>query len=571
MNTNTTMNDTGPERGVQKTREARGSVRGWMLNYPRAIPLAIFAAIAAITALSVYSIERSERARDAAQMREQAQSIASELERRGNSFSSYLRAGAALFSSVDEVSPSVFRQFVSELRLNLEYKGAEGIGWITVLPRTGEAEFLERVRAGQPEFPDIRPVSGPALPRLAPITYFSPDTRRNRRALGFNMYSDPVRAKAMDEAKRTVQPTASGRIIVAQEGSDEALGFMILMPVYSGEPSLRDANESLAGFVYSPFDAARFLETAIERTGSTGLGVRLYDEALKPEQQLAAVTLDGRTTQQVEQNVSFANRQMILLVETDEKQTLAPLSMVTLLFGLALSGLLMLLARLITQQAHEDRARLTFYEEQQSIRNSLSRELNHRVKNTLANVLSIMSLTRRRAKGLDDFADSLEGRVRSLSATHDLLTGSDWGTTAMSSVIEAELRHFRGDSENAFAVSGPDVELAPNDALSLGLAIHELATNAAKFGALSASEGSVAITWELVGENLAELEWCEAGGPPVAQPGKRGFGLELIEKIVAHELKHPVQLDFHDHGVHCRLRVPVRRRSEFQIREPVSL
>ena len=118
----------------------RGRARRWLLNYPRAIPLAIFAAIAAITALSVYSIESNVRQREAAQMREYAQTIASALERRGNSFSSYLRAGAALFSSVDEVSPQTFRQFVSELRLDVEYKGAEGIGWASVVPRAGEAE-----------------------------------------------------------------------------------------------------------------------------------------------------------------------------------------------------------------------------------------------------------------------------------------------------------------------------------------------------------------------------------------------------------------------------------------------
>ncbi|MDZ7882738.1 MAG: HWE histidine kinase domain-containing protein [Mycobacterium sp.] len=113
--------------------------------------------------------------------------------------------------------------------------------------------------------------------------------------------------------------------------------------------------------------------------------------------------------------------------------------MVTLVFGLALASLLMLLARLLTQQAFEDQARLAFFEEQHSIRNSLTRELNHRVKNTLANVLSILSLTRRRASGLDDFADSLEGRIRALSATHDLLTVTDWGTTPIRAVIEAEV------------------------------------------------------------------------------------------------------------------------------------
>ena len=139
---------------------------------------------------------------------------------------------------------------------------------------------------------------------------------------------------------------------------------------------------------------------------------------------------------------------------------------------------------MLTQQATENEAALRWFEEQASIRNSLTRELNHRVKNTLANVLSIIALTRRRADNLDEFAEGLDGRIRALSATHDLLTQSDWGTTPIRAVVDAELAPYPQADEQRIEVVGPDVQLAPNDALSLGLAIHELATNAAKYGAL---------------------------------------------------------------------------------------
>jgi two-component sensor histidine kinase len=115
-------------------------------------------------------------------------------------------------------------------------------------------------------------------------------------------------------------------------------------------------------------------------------------------------------------------------------------------------------------------------------------------------------------------------------------------------------------------VSGPDISLAPNDALSLGLAIHELATNAAKYGALSTVDGHIHVTWRLVSPEAAEVRWREAGGPPVAPPAKRGFGRDLIEKIVAGELKSEVDLQFHPDGVECRLQVPVRKLSEFTLR-----
>ncbi|QIQ87936.1 CHASE domain-containing protein [Erythrobacter sp.] len=517
--------------------------RRWLVSYPRAIPVAIFIAIAAITALSVFAIESNARAREKAQMREYAQAIASALDRRGTSFSSYLRAGAALFSSLEEVSPRTFRQFVSELRIDLDYRGAEGIGWI-------EIEQAQETGA-----------------RRAVVRYVWPDTERNRRAVGFDMYSEGVRAAALEEARRTVRPTASGRIVLAQEGGGSEPGFLIAMPVFAGDPTMRDSERSLAGFVYSPFDADEFLSSAIAQAAPADLGVRLYDGDARTDNLLVAHSLRGENVQRTEQEVTIANRELLLVVEAAQAQALAPLSMVTLLFGLAVASLLMLLARLLTQQAYEDQARLAFFEEQHSIRNSLSRELNHRVKNTLANVLSILSLTRRRSNSLDEFADSLEGRIRALSATHDLLTGTDWSTTPLEAVVDAELQHFRAGSDDAVTVEGPPAQLAPNDALSFGLAIHELGTNAAKYGALSVPGGRVSITWRLVDERLAEVEWRETGGPPVAPERKRGFGTELIEKIVAHELRHKVTLDFEPDGVRCVMRVPVRRRGDFRIRE----
>jgi two-component sensor histidine kinase len=230
------------------------------------------------------------------------------------------------------------------------------------------------------------------------------------------------------------------------------------------------------------------------------------------------------------------------------------------------ASLLMLLVRMLTQQALEDEASLRWFEEQASIRNSLTRELNHRVKNTLANVLSIMALTRRRSKSLEEFADGLDGRIRALSATHDLLTKSDWGTTPVRAVIEAELVPYAHDGDHEIDLQGPDIELAPNDALSLGLAMHELATNAAKYGALSRPGGKVAAHWKLVSPGLVRIEWQESGGPPVTQERGRGFGTDLIERIVAHELKNPVELEFASEGVRCVLTVPVRRPSEFSMR-----
>lgn len=526
------------------------------------MPVVIFLLIAAITALSVYAIERGENRREEARMNETAQSVASALERRGNTASAYLRAGAALFGTLDGVDAGLFRRFVSELRLDADYRGADGIGWAKSIRPEEIPEFEESIRDDVPGDIEVHPLPGPSREMVVPVTYLQPDTERNRRALGYDMYSEETRREAMDEALRSVRPTASGAVVLLQEGGGTAPGFLIYMPVFEGGISSR----RLRGFIYSPFNGQEFLESALEVDTSAATGIRLYDGDVRSQHLLAELPPARSTGNTLEVPITVANRSMLLVLESSRGNALSPLSMITLLFGLLVASLLMVVARLLTQQALEDHESLDWLEEQNSIRNSLTRELNHRVKNTLANVLSIVSLTRRRSSGLDDFVEALEGRIRALSATHDLLTQSEWGATPIRAVIEAELAPYVRDSDAALGLAGPNVELAPNDALSLGLAIHELATNAAKYGSLSVPTGKVRVTWSLIDDKLAKIRWVESGGPRVLEDRRRGFGSELIEKIVAHELRHPVDLKFAPEGVSCTLMVPVRQPSEFELR-----
>lgn len=525
--------------------------------------MGIFLLVAAITAFSVFSIERSEQVREAANLNERAQAVASALERRANASAAYLRAGAAMFAAVDRVDEPLFDRFVSELQLDFDYRGAEGIGWAQSL----RPYQLDQFRAGAEPLANerilIRPMPTAAARWVVPVTFLRPATDRNHRMLGYDMYSEPVRRAAMDEAQRTVQPTASGKLVLAHEGSARAPGFLVYMPVFTGGGQSR----TLSGFVYSPFNADDFLVSALELAGAGRRSVRLYDGEATPDRLLAQVEGASASGNVVREQIVIANRPMVVEVESVASYSLSSLSMLTLLFGLLVATLLLVVARLVTQQTREDQLKLEWLEEQDSIRNSLTRELNHRVKNTLANILSIVALTRRRSETLDEFADGLDGRIRAISATHDLLTQSEWGTTPVRSVVAAELAPHVSDLGKEVTVSGPAVELAPNDALTLGLAIHELATNASKYGALSEPDGRVSIDWTLEGRNIVRMEWVETGGPRLSgKPEWRGFGLDLIEKIVAHELNEKVELEFPPEGVRCTLRIPVRRPSEFVMR-----
>ncbi|HCB77868.1 MAG TPA: histidine kinase, partial [Erythrobacter sp.] len=445
---------------VTEELQRKGRRRRWLIDYPRGIPVLIFVLVTAITVLSVFSIERGEVERDAADVSRKAQAMTSAIERRAYTSSAYLRAGAALFSTQADVTPAVFRRFVSELRLDSNYRGAEGIGWAPVVAASQLRSFEGRLNAERISDKTVRPTLQ-EQPReiLTPILYMQPDTARNRRALGYDMYSQPVRRTAMDLAAANDRPTASGPVVLVQEGGGDAAGFLIYMPVFEGLSMARN----LKGFIFSPFNASQFLGSAANLVSYESVGARLRDGEAQGEPILAQSDgwIDGRSA--VTREVSLANRRMLLEVQSTRVEGLSSMSMITLLFGLAVASLLMLVSRLLTQQTLEDRRAIIWFEEQNSIRNSLTRELNHRVKNTLANVLSIVSLTRRRSGSLDEFAEGLDGRIRALSATHDLLTQSEWGTTPIRSVVDVELAPYARDEEQKLELVGPHTELAPND------------------------------------------------------------------------------------------------------------
>ncbi len=541
-------------------------MRKWLVDYPRAVPILLFLLIAAITSLSIFAIERGEYQRERARLQSISQAIGSALERRGSTSAAYLRAGAALLGTVKQVEQPLFRRFVNELHLDSEYRGAIGVGWAEAVRPADLAEYQLRMSGNFPTGEGVYPAYDGTRKWITPVTYLEPQTAGKVDALGFDMYAEPVRRAAMEEAERNLQPTASASIkLLLPTEHGAAAGFLIFMPVFESAAAVQAGFvRPLKGFIYSPFDAQQFLDSVVQSETRERSGIRLYDGEIAPEYLLAEVPPEVATGNVIIKPLMIANRPMVLEVESALSGSLSQLSMATLIFGLMVASLLMIMARLLSQQALEDRASLERLREQHSIRNSLTRELNHRVKNTLANVLSIIALTRRRARDLDEFANGIEGRIRALSATHDLLTQSEWGSTPIEAVVAAELAPYKGTGE-VLSVAGPAVKLAPNDALSLGLAIHELATNAAKYGALGTAGGRVSISWTLA-DGAVRVVWQETGGPPVSANRKRGFGTDLIEKIVAHELNNPVELDFAPEGVRCVITVPVRTPGNFAIR-----
>jgi len=186
-------------------------------------------------------------------------------------------------------------------------------------------------------------------------------------------------------------------------------------------------------------------------------------------------------------------------------------------------------------------------------------ELNHRVKNTLATVQSIARQSAKRAESAGEFVDLFESRLMALSLTHNTLTRGGWETAGLIELLRQELGPY---PQEQIRLDGQEVALLPREALALAMVFHELATNAAKYGALSTPNGAVEVLWSTpngLGGPRLSLDWIERDGPRVTPPTRRGFGSRLVEGSVAGELGGSAELTFAESGFNARLSVPLGR------------
>jgi PAS domain S-box-containing protein len=207
---------------------------------------------------------------------------------------------------------------------------------------------------------------------------------------------------------------------------------------------------------------------------------------------------------------------------------------------------------------------LTEHKEDEAQSKMLIDELNHRVKNTLSTVQSIVWQTLRTPSDPKVIRESIESRLFALSRSHDLLTRENWESAGLLDIVHDALEPFgvSGGRADRIAIMGENIRFPPKSALALGIAFNELATNAVKYGALSNAAGSILIEWTMqttpAGQALL-LNWKEKDGPPVMPPAHKGFGSRVIERGLAHELESTIHLDYRLDGLVCTMDIPLPR------------
>jgi len=189
----------------------------------------------------------------------------------------------------------------------------------------------------------------------------------------------------------------------------------------------------------------------------------------------------------------------------------------------------------------------------------LMREVTHRSKNLLAVIQAMARQTKLASRDVDDFEVRFSGRLQALAASHDLLVQRNWHGVSMRELVRSQLGHYLDQHASQIAIEGESFIVTPEAAQNIGLAVHELSTNAAKYGALSVPEGRVEVRWSRTGSDgdaRLQVKWIESGGPAVEQPRRRGFGQVVTEQLAARALQGTADLKFEPDGVRWTLNIP---------------
>lgn len=295
-------------------------------------------------------------------------------------------------------------------------------------------------------------------------------------------------------------------ITVFEQGTDLRYSF-----VYNAPPGLvaEDLLDRTDSEIFSDRDARR-IDAAKQRVLASG----------------------GRDSFEIEMDVAGASHYYAMTIEAKRDQS-----------GVVV-GIIGTMLDLTDRRRDEKRIRL------------MLRELTHRSKNLLAVIQAMARKTASLSGNLDTFVSDFSLRLRAIAAAHDLLVSESWSGADLRELLQASLAPTIDPASDHVSLSGPTLMLTPDAAQNLGLAFHELATNASKYGALSRTGGHLQVSWERLPEG-GRILWTESGGPPVLPPERRGFGRILLERLVGVTLNGSVDLDFRPGGLVCEITLPV--------------
>lgn len=473
-----------------------------------------------------------------------------------------------------KVTPTEFAAYIADLRLPENYPGIQGIGFAPLVDAADRRLAESTIAEAHGRAVAIRPENGEQ--RLAPVALLHPLDARNGAAIGYDMYSEPVRRDAMIRALRDGTPQASGPVTLVQEITvDRQTGFLIYLPSRTGLAEMGALRDG--GFVYAPFRAGDLFRAVLGALPPLPLTVTARDPG-SPAQLLfdnATAPVSPRlAARAVTREVEVAGRRWQLTLTPTAALTGLRDRTATITVG-ALSLLLLLAVALAMRSlsASLESARKTaaIAERQAADRALLLREMQHRIKNHLARIQAIARQSARGARDLAEFETIFGGRLSAMAKAQDALTREGGDGSDLRGLLQSELAQVLDAGTADEVLAGPDVRLDDRQTQAVGLVIHELVTNAMKYGGgFDRTDGSGApaegdrlhLSWrvaEVARERWLELDWIEpaARAPRQGSEDRGGFGSQLIEALVEGDLGGRFTRRFGPEGMAVEIRFPL--------------
>ncbi|MCB1510908.1 MAG: CHASE domain-containing protein, partial [Hyphomicrobiaceae bacterium] len=472
-----------------------------------------------------------------------------------------LRGGAGLLKTNDRVSRSEFQSFIAAMNIARDYPGLQGIGYSVLVPPSLRAAHEAKIQAEG--FPGYRIKPDGKRDLYSAIIYLEPFDWRNKRAFGYDMYANPIRREAMNRARDTGTLALSGRVRLVQEtAQDVQAGFLLYVPIYKSDlptTTVKQRREAIAGFVYAPFRTGKLIEALLERELQwvrNQLAFAIYDGDKTNDSGLMFKTANYPALQSHRRYRHIAKTDFHghtwTLVFTSTKAFDTSVSHLAGILAL-ISGLLLttLLTAFIAIKSIRQ-IQLARMNAQMAL---LTRELAHRVKNTLAVVQSLASRSLSGQRTIAEGRDVFMKRLHALAHAHSLLLESFWKGASLKALARQELAAF----EHRATIAGPDIQLNASSAQTMALVLHELATNATKHGAMSVEDGRLSVRWRIERggqEPVVRFTWVESGGPRVEPPRHRGFGRSLLDQRLGHGGAAP-EIRFEPGGLRYEVAAPL--------------
>ncbi|KQZ73476.1 histidine kinase [Sphingopyxis sp. Root214] len=473
---------------------------------------------------------------------DQAERVAAQFNMRLRDHVAILEGVRALYQSDAAASGPGIRAYLAALQPQVHSPGMEGIG-IAAAMRAGEPAGVE-TRLNENYGRDIKVWPATDQPVGFAVALVEPYTPRRQVALGYDMYSEPVRRAAMRRAWQTGRPAASGIVHLAQERAAKVKqpGFLIYLPVYARGASGEVAAGTIAtapgmqpveAFIYAPFRINDMMKAVLgpQLRQIDGLEIRAGAGPSAP-----VVFRHGKMGWDAQEQVlRIADRQWTMRISYGRLLERLGRPLGIFLFGLALAALATQLHRVQQRRVGAAQALADEQARHAEDRELMIGEMAHRMKNAFARIGALARITLRESTSLDEFEAKFDGRMRALSDAKQMLVTGAVDSVELGRIVHRELELAGRSPEQLAAITGPEVRLDDEGAQALSLAVHEFVTNSIKYGAL-AGKGNLAVSWHRDGGGI-QLDWVESNLPETPDIDCESFGTQFIRTLIERQLK----------------------------------